>query len=375
MKLPLLPKRPEVQGQWWHRLAEVFVLGATALALLLGILIASEQEDKSPIFWFPIVVYLIGAGLYHTALYIGFGPKKPQGKNVLQKSFQQQKEVVEVVSSKADKVALHIKWCNVLFLGGVLAFILGASLKIDALNVIGGFALLGVLYCVIALEIMVWKSGWKYVAIISLLLGGVIGIGAFFCAYADAIKMVKKAGYTVGLLGPREINFWGQKIKALSPVKAEINKQQMKSKPTQSVTAKKQNGYFSHWLVKVDSIEGAKKATAQGYGIAYFVAILTGIIALIAMTTGESIGGIDAYAIVDVLLMALAGLGMQFYSRIAAVGALVLFVLGKAVMLSEGNMSAGGWVMGIIIIFAFINGIRGTFAYQNFRQLQHANRA
>lgn len=354
----------------------MFVLGVTALALPLGILIASEQEDKSPIFWIPVVVYLVGAGLYHTALYIGFGHKKPQSKNAPQKSLQQLEEVVAEVSSKEDKVALHIKWCNLLFLGGVLTLLIGASLESDLVLGVGGFALLGVVYCMIVIEIMVWKSGWKYLAIASLLLGGAIGVIAFFCAYVDALKMVKKAGYTVGLLGPREITFSGQKTQSIVPLKVDaVTKQPSKNKITQPTTATKQKSFFDNWLVKVDSIEGAKKATAQGYGIAYFVAILTGIIVLIAVTTGESIAGIDAYGIVDVLLMALAGLGMQFYSRIAAVGALLLFVLGKVVMLSEGNMNAGGWVMSVIIIFAFINGIRGTFAYQNFRQLQHANRA
>lgn len=370
MNIPLFPKRPEIEGKWWNRLAEVIVLGATGLTLLFSIIVVINEDDAS-VFWLPVIVYLIGVGLYHTGLYIGFGPKQPHAKNVSQKMHQPQKEVVSGAMSKEDKVGLHIKWCNLLFLGGILVLLIGAGLESDAIAALGGIALLGVVYCMIAIEIMVWKSGWKYLAIAFLLLGGLIGIIAFFYAYGDALKMLKKAGYTIGLFGPKEMTFSGQKIKTLTPVKANsANKQTVKAKASET-TFTKQKGYFSNWFVNVDSMEGAKKATAQGYCIAYFVAILTGIIALIAFSAGESIGGIDEYAIVDVLLMALAGLGMQFYSRTAAVGALVLFVLGKIAMISEGTMNVGGWVMTVIIIFAFINGIRGTFAYQRFRQ-EHA---
>lgn len=370
MKIPLFPKRPEIENKWWNRLAEVLVLGATGLALLFSIIVAINEDDAT-VFWLPVIVYLVGVGLYHTGLYIGFGHKQSHAKNALQKASQSQKEIVSRAMSKEDKVGLHIKWCNLLFLGGILVLLIGAGLESDAIAALGGIALLGVVYCMIAIEIMVWKSGWKYLAIVALLLGGLIGIIAFFYAYGDALKMLKKAGYTIGLFGPKEMTFSGQKIKPLTPAKATASNRQPTKAKVSEPSAAKQKGYFSNWLVNVDSIEGAKKATAQGYGIAYFVAILTGIIALIAFSTGESIGGIDEYAIVDVLLMGLAGLGMQFYSRTAAVGALVLFVLGKIAMISEGTMNAGGWFMTVIIIFAFINGIRGTFAYQRFRQ-EHA---
>ncbi|MDD5055025.1 MAG: hypothetical protein PHZ00_02025 [Candidatus Peribacteraceae bacterium] len=125
------------------------------------------------------------------------------------------------VSSDARKVkmiALHIKWCNALFLGGILIAIIGGILQSEIILAFVGFAIFGVIYCMIAIEILVWKSLWKYAAILFLLFGGFIGIICFFIAYGDAKMILKKSGYTLGIFGPREIDFFGKKLAEIQPL-------------------------------------------------------------------------------------------------------------------------------------------------------------
>ncbi len=371
MKLPLFPRRLEVQEKWWNRLAEVFILGGTGLALLLGILLTLEEDDKTAIIIFPLVVYLVAVGLYHCVLYVGFGSHKAQAHTPPKAALV---KTVPSESGKADKVAVHLKWCNVFFLGGILGLILAAILNSDFVAGIAGLIFLGVVYCMIAIEILVWKSAWKYAAIGSLLLGGIIGIIAFFCAYADAIKMVKKAGYSVGILGPKELNFLGKKQEGFTTKMDIPKKQSAKAASTPIVTASKKKT-SNQWFLTIDSIESAKKAVAQGYGVAYVIAVLTAGVALFALATDQSIGGIDAWAMLDALLFAVIGLGMQFYSRTAAVAGLVLFILEKTFQFSEGQISGAGIGIAIVFLFGLINGVRGTFAYQNFQNSHHAAQA
>jgi hypothetical protein len=364
MKLPLFPNRQDLQDKWWHRLAQVAVLVLTFLALLLGLLIASEGEDAAAALFLPLIVYGIGAGAYHTILYVAFG----HGTSSQQKGSQKYAQAIaHHPLNKTDKIAIHIKWCNASFFAAVSLLILGGLLESDAILGVSGIAILVVIYCMVAIEVMVWKSAWKYAAIISLLLGGLIGIIAFFYAYGDAKRLVKKVGYTLNLLGPREITFFGQKRTMTNnkPIQLEVASVE---KIKHTTTSKKpRHNSANQWFLKIDSLASAKKAVAQGYIAAYIIAGLTAVIALAALTSEQAIAGIDEWAMLDALLMAVAGIGMQFYSRTAALGALILYALGKAVSLSEGNMNATGAVMTVLFFLALLNGVRGAFAYHRFQ--------
>lgn len=340
-------------------MAQVAVLVLTGLSLLLALLIASESEDAGAALFLPFIVYAIGVGVYHTILYVGFGHGTSSKKNT--------HATVHHKSSKEDKIAIHIKWCNTSFLTAVSLLILGGLLESDAILTVSGIAILTVIYCMIAIEVMVWKSAWKYLAIISLLLGGLIGIIAFFYAYGDAKRLVKKAGYTLGLLGPREITFFGQKQANTKHGSAHLEATKTeKIQHTPSIEKQRHNS-ANQWFLKIDSLESAKKAVTQGYVAAYIIAGLTAVIAIVALQSEESIAGLDEWAILDALLMAVAGIGMQFYSRTAALGALILYALGKALSISEGQMNTSGAIMSILFFLALLNGARGAFAYHRFQ--------
>lgn len=126
------------------------------------------------------------------------------------------------------------------------------------------------------------------------------------------------------------------------------------------------------WFLKIDSKESAKKAVAQAYVVAYVIATITMIFALISLAMGESIGGIDAWAMFDALLFALVGIGIQFYSRAAAVAGLALFILEKMYMISEGQTNGMGLFIALAFMVGLINGVRGTYAYQRFQNAEHA---
>jgi len=57
-------------------------------------------------------------------------------------------------------------------------------------------------------------------------------------------------------------------------------------------------------------------------------------------------------------------------SRVAAVIALVIFVAERLYTGTVYGIGAGIGVVAIFWLLAFISGVRGTFAYHHYRQLQ-----
>ena len=76
--------------------------------------------------------------------------------------------------------------------------------------------------------------------------------------------------------------------------------------------------------------------------------------------------GISAAAIFDALIFAAIAYGMYRYSRFAAVAGFVLFFLEKIILYLKTGSILGVGVLGVVILFGFLNGMRGAFAYQRF---------
>jgi len=75
---------------------------------------------------------------------------------------------------------------------------------------------------------------------------------------------------------------------------------------------------------------------------------------------------------IEVILFAAIGIGIYKLSRIAAVAGLVIYMTEKIfVLVQGGSLFSGGFYL-LIFVYAFINGIRGTFAYQRFAKKQLA---
>jgi len=113
----------------------------------------------------------------------------------------------------------------------------------------------------------------------------------------------------------------------------------------------------------------AQKVARQGTWAACFVAGMTTLFAV------ASIAGvlskdfpIDGWALVDAAIFGIIAWGIYQMSRVAAVAGLVIYCLEKIYMQSVmGTKFASGLIVAVIIILAFINAIRGTFAYHRMK--------
>ncbi len=109
----------------------------------------------------------------------------------------------------------------------------------------------------------------------------------------------------------------------------------------------------------------ARAVARQGMWAAFFVAIVTGAVAFLAGMGITLVKGIGPLAWLDAAIFTALGFGIRNMSRAAAVGALVLFVAERIVMAQSAGVNPA---MAIGVVLAFVQGIRGTFAFQKHRQ-------
>lgn len=136
------------------------------------------------------------------------------------------------------------------------------------------------------------------------------------------------------------------------------------------MTSDKRKNYF--WAA-IDSIETAKQAAQQGVWAAAFVAIITAILAMASVSLGGSLPQgmpkIDAWSFWDAGIFVAIAWGIHKMSRFAAVAGLVLYIVEQIVMrTSNPSLSGSGLFLVVFFVLAFINAVRGTFAYHRFRR-------
>lgn len=110
----------------------------------------------------------------------------------------------------------------------------------------------------------------------------------------------------------------------------------------------------------VADMESARAASRQGMWAAILVAVVTGLVASFGLL------GVDAWAFVDVAVFGAIAFGIYRLSRFAAVAGLLLFIIERVTMFSQ-TMSSGG-ILAIVLLLAFGNGARGSFAYHKLRK-------
>ncbi|HZU25013.1 MAG TPA: hypothetical protein VFA04_05800 [Bryobacteraceae bacterium] len=109
----------------------------------------------------------------------------------------------------------------------------------------------------------------------------------------------------------------------------------------------------------------ARKAARQGMWAAFFVAIATAAVSLLAGSGISILRGVGPTAWVDALVFGALGLGIGRMSRLAAIGALALYIVERIAMAPTAGLSP---VMMVAMISAFAQGIRGTFAWHKYHQ-------
>lgn len=115
---------------------------------------------------------------------------------------------------------------------------------------------------------------------------------------------------------------------------------------------------------KLENLADAVQASNQGMWAAVFCAAVTALFATIAIFANRGIAGIGPSAFVDALLFALVAWRIRARSRAFAVAGLCLFVIEKAFQVATQPQSLRfGFIVAILLLLAFVSGVRGTFAY------------
>jgi hypothetical protein len=111
--------------------------------------------------------------------------------------------------------------------------------------------------------------------------------------------------------------------------------------------------------------QSARQVARQAMWAAFFVAIATGAAAFLAGSGIPLIKGVGPTAWVDAVVFAALGIGIARMSRLAAAGALLLYIAERIWMASSVGLTP---VITIAMISAFVQGVRGTWAFHKFRQ-------
>ena len=107
--------------------------------------------------------------------------------------------------------------------------------------------------------------------------------------------------------------------------------------------------------------DSARYAAKQGMVGALVVAGVTALVSFLGTM------GFSLWSLLDAAVFVAIGVGIWRMSRAAAVAGLVVFLIERVQMAAaHPDQASKGVVMGVIITIAFINGIRGTFAYHRF---------
>jgi hypothetical protein len=104
----------------------------------------------------------------------------------------------------------------------------------------------------------------------------------------------------------------------------------------------------------------AETAIKQAWWAAVIVAGVTTVLGLL------SVLGLGLGVLIDAGLFALIAVGLSKKLRTAAVCGLLLYVVERVYMWSL--VGFGNPLLPIVLTLAFINGVRGTFAWQKHRQ-------
>ncbi len=110
--------------------------------------------------------------------------------------------------------------------------------------------------------------------------------------------------------------------------------------------------------------QSARKAARPAMWAAFYVAIVTGVLAFLAGCGLQMFQGVGPMAWVDAVIFAGLGIGIGKMSRVAAIGALLLYIAERIAMARSVGLNQA---MMIAMVACFAQGIRGTWAFHKFR--------
>lgn len=126
-------------------------------------------------------------------------------------------------------------------------------------------------------------------------------------------------------------------------------------------------------LPRIESLSDAQEVGRQGTWTACFVAGMTALFALVSMFAPLPLGfPVSGWSLIDAVIMGIIAWGIHRLSRIAALAGLIYYIIGQVYMFSA---SAGKYKVSfitILITLAFVNSVRGTFAYHRLQKTEHS---
>ena len=118
----------------------------------------------------------------------------------------------------------------------------------------------------------------------------------------------------------------------------------------------------------IDSLADAKKVARNGAGVSFFVTTVTGVVTFLETNGYMKLFGYGPEAYLDALLFLIIGIGLCFYSRLAAIAGLGLYIFEQVVAIKSGV--TGGSIMAIYITLVYINAVRATLDYHRLKKFE-----
>lgn len=125
----------------------------------------------------------------------------------------------------------------------------------------------------------------------------------------------------------------------------------------------------SNWFwPDVSNADEAKKACHVAMWCAVFVAVVTTIVALLALSGNKMANmPIDGSALIDAAIFGGIAFGLYRCSRVAGVAGFALFLFERIYMISKAGPTGGGLFMGIFLLLGFLHGMRGALSYHKLK--------
>ncbi len=119
------------------------------------------------------------------------------------------------------------------------------------------------------------------------------------------------------------------------------------------------------WYWKeIDDKDSAEDATKAAVGVSYFVAGITGLLAILSIFQRRPVFGVAPSALLDAILFTVVGWRIGKLSRAWTVVGFILYIVEAIFAIARGGVG----VLTIVFILAYINAVRGVFAYHRYSE-------
>lgn len=126
-------------------------------------------------------------------------------------------------------------------------------------------------------------------------------------------------------------------------------------------------------LPRIASLSDAQKVGRQGTWAACFVAGMTTLFALGSIFAPLPLGiPVNVWSLIDAVIFGIIAWGIHRLSRIAAVAGFICYIIGQISMFSASEGKYKVSFITILISLAFVNSVRGTFAYHRLQKTEHS---